>query len=76
MTVEESTAFNGKRLVVNIPNDMCLRLQNYFSSLDRTFDLPVHHDALSYNDSVDMCPASDHEGRAVKFAVNLAIDLH
>ena len=52
--------------MVNIPNDMCLRLQNYFSSLDRTFDLPVHHDALSYNHSVDMCPASDHEGRAVK----------
>jgi Tol biopolymer transport system component len=30
--------------------------------------------ALGCNDSVDMSPASDDEGRAVKFAVNLTID--
>jgi len=27
------------------------------------------------NGSIDMSPTGDHEGRAVKFAVNLSIDL-
>jgi hypothetical protein len=43
--------------------------------LNRAFDLPIHNHALGCNDSVHMSPASDHEGRAVKFAVDLAIDL-
>jgi hypothetical protein len=62
-------------LVVNIANDMCLRLQNNVTALNRTLNFSIHNYTLGCNDSVDMSPASDDEGRAVKFAANLAIDL-
>ena len=39
-TIRVGTPLNSKRLVVNIADDMSLRLQNYLSSLDRTFDFP------------------------------------
>jgi hypothetical protein len=63
-TIEEGTTLDGKRLVVNIANDMCLRLQKDLSSLNRTFDFPVHNHALGYNGSGDMSPAGDDEGSA------------
>ena len=44
-TIEEGTTFNGKRLVVNIANDMSLRLQNDLSALNRTFDCSIHNHA-------------------------------
>ena len=59
---------------MNIANDMCLRLQNNVTALNRTFDFPIDNHPLGYNDAVNMSPAGDHEGRAVEFAVNLAID--
>jgi hypothetical protein len=62
-------------LVVNIADDMCLRLQNDFTPLNRTLNFPINNDAFGCNDSVNMRPAGDHEGRAVEFAFNLAIDL-
>jgi hypothetical protein len=62
-------------LVVNIADDMSLRLQNYLSSLDRTFDFPVHHHALGCNRSSDMGPPGNYERRAVQFAFNLTVDL-
>ena len=69
------TPLNSKRLVVNIADDMSLRLQNNVTALNWTLNFSIHNHALGCNDSVDMSPASDDEGRAVKFAVNLAIDL-
>ena len=58
-----------------IADDMCLRLQNnHRLELDPNFS--IHDHALGRNDAVDMSPASDHEGRAVKLAVNEAHDGH
>ena len=51
---------------MNIANDMCLRLQNNVTALNRTFDFPIDNHALGYNDAVNMSPAGDHEGRAVE----------
>jgi hypothetical protein len=64
-TVEEGTALNGKRLVVNVTHHMSLRLQKDGSTLYRTLDRSVHHHALGRDGSVDMSPTGDHEGRAV-----------
>ena len=61
--------------MVNIADDMSLRLQNYLSSLDRTFDFPVHYYALGCNRSSDTGLPGNHERRAVQFAFNLTIDL-
>jgi hypothetical protein len=75
-TIEEGTTFNGERLVVNIANDMGLRLKNDLPALNRTFDFPVHNHALGCDGSGHMSPRGDDEGSAVKFAINLSIDLH
>jgi hypothetical protein len=61
--------------MVNIADDVCLRLQDDVTALNGTFDFPINNDALSCNYSVDVRPAGDHERRAVEFAFNLAIDL-
>ena len=71
-TIEEGTAFDGKRLVVNIADDMCLRLQNDVTAVNRAFDCSIHNHAFGCNGSIDMSPTGDDEGSAVKFAVNLS----
>ena len=75
MTIKEGATLNGKRLMVNIANHMCVRFQNNLSSLNGTFDFSVHNDAFGSNNSVDMSPAGNDEGSAVEFAIYLAIDL-
>ena len=62
-------------MVVNIANDMCLRLQNNLTALNRTLNFSINDYALGCDGSGDMSPAGDHEGSAMKFAVNLPIDL-
>ena len=69
------TPLNSKRLVVNIADYMSLRLQNNVTALNWTLNFSIHNHAFGCNNSVDMSPTSDDERRAVKFAVNLAIDL-
>ena len=61
--------------MVNITDDMCLRLQNNVTALNRTLNFSIHNHALGDNDSINMSPARNHEGRAVKLAVNLTVDL-
>ena len=61
---------------MNIANDMCLRLQNNLMALNWTLNFSINDYALGCNGSGDMSPAGDKEGSAVKFAVNLPIDLH
>jgi hypothetical protein len=63
-------------ILMNVANDMGLRLQNDLSALNRTFDFPIHNHALGCDGSGHMSPTGDDEGSAVKFAVNLPIDLH
>ena len=62
--------------MVNIANDLRLRLQNNVYALNWTFDFPIYNHSLGCNSSVDMSPAGDNERSAVQFAVNLTIDLH
>src|SRR5262245_2429814 len=65
-----------QELVVNIANDMCLRLQNNLTALKRTRYFAINDYALGCNGSGDMSPVRDHEGSAVKLAVNPPVDLH
>jgi hypothetical protein len=62
--------------VVNIADNTGLRLQNDLTPLNRTIDRSIDNHALGFNDTVDLSPAGDHQGRAVEFAFNLAIDLY
>jgi hypothetical protein len=73
--IEEGTPLNGKRLVVNVADDMCLRLKSDITAVNRTFDISIHNHAFGGDGSIDLSPSGDHEWRAVEFAVNLAIDL-
>jgi hypothetical protein len=52
---------------MNIADDMGLRLQNDVTTLDRTLDRSIHHNAFGCNDSVDMRSAGNNQGRAVDF---------
>ena len=61
--------------MVNIADDMCLRLQSDVTAVNRAFDCSIHNHVFGRNDSIDMGPAGDDEGGAVKFTVNLSIDL-
>jgi hypothetical protein len=74
-TIEKGVTLNGKRLIMNIANHMCLRFQNNLSSPNGTFDFSVHNDALGCNGSVDVSAAGNDQKSAVEFAINLAIDL-
>jgi hypothetical protein len=61
--------------MVNIANDMCLRFQSDVTAMNRAFDCSIHNHVFGCNGSIDMSPTGDDEGSAVKFAVNLSIDL-
>ena len=73
--IKERAFLNGKRLVVNIAHDMCLRLQNDVSAFNRTLDRPVHNHSLGLNRSRNMSLARDNERSAVEFTFDLTIDL-
>ena len=73
-TIDKGATLNGKRLIVNIANHMCVRFQNNLSSPNGTFDFSVHNDALGCNGSVDMGAPGNDQKSAVEFAINLAID--
>jgi hypothetical protein len=62
-------------LVVEIANDLRLRLQNNVDALNRTFDFPIHNHSLGGNSSGNMRPARNDERGAVQFAVDLTVDL-
>jgi hypothetical protein len=55
---------------------MSLGFQNNVSALNRAFHFSIHHHAFGCNRAGYLSPVRDHEGRAVKFAVNLTVDLH
>ena len=59
---------------MNIAVDMCLRLENDVTAVNRAFDCSIHNHAFGRNGSIDIGPTGDHEGSAVKFAVNLPIN--
>ena len=63
---------NGKGLVVNIADDMCLRLQNDLTPLNRTLNIPINNDAFGCNNSVNMRPAGD-QGRSRKPSPSLCL---
>jgi hypothetical protein len=73
-TIEVGAPLNGKRSVVNIADNMGLRLQNDVTPLNRTLDFSIHNHALGYNDTVDLSPSGDHQGCAVKLAINVTME--
>jgi hypothetical protein len=67
---------DGKSLVVNIANDMRLRLQDNVSALNRALDSSVHNHSFGCDSSGDMSLTRDNERSAVQLAFDLPIDLH
>ena len=61
MTIEESTSLNGKRLVVNIADDVSPRLQDDTSTFNRAFDCPVYNHPLRFNRARHVRFARDNE---------------
>jgi hypothetical protein len=66
---------NGKRLVMNIANDMRLRLKHHFAALNGALHSTVHNHALSSDASDDLRLRGDNERSAVQIALYLTIDL-
>jgi hypothetical protein len=75
VAIEVGAFLNGERFVANIADDMRLGPKKHVAALNWTFDSAVDDHAFRGHGSVDMCSTGDHEGRAMKFAINLAIDL-
>jgi hypothetical protein len=73
--VEERPALDGKRLVMNVANDMSLRLQNDVASLDRPLNPSVHDDAAGSDGSGNVSAPRNDERGAMQFAVDLTVDL-
>jgi hypothetical protein len=73
--IEEGAALDGKRLVMNIANDMGLRFQNDVAPLDGALDPSVDDHAAGGDGSGDVSPARNNERGAMQFAVDLAVDL-
>lgn len=59
------TFLNGKRLMLDIADDMRPRLQNDFSALNRALHTPVDNHSLGCDSSGDMSLARDNERSAV-----------
>jgi hypothetical protein len=69
------TLLNGKRLVMDIADDMRLRLENHVSALNGAFDSPVHNHPLGLYSRGDMGFARDNERSTVQLALDLPVDL-
>ena len=52
--IKVGTPLNSQRLVMNIANDMRLRLKHHFATLDGSLDFTVHDHSLCGNSSDDL----------------------
>lgn len=62
--------------MLDIADDMRLRLQNDFSPLNRALNTPVDNHSLGFDSPPDMSFPRDKERSAVQFPVDLPIDLN
>ena len=70
------TLLNGKRLVMDIANDVRLRLKDHLSALNGALHSTVYHHSLGSDGPGDMGFAGDNQRSAVQFAIYPPIDLH
>jgi hypothetical protein len=61
--------------VVDITNDMRVRLENYLSTLNWALDCAVHNHSLGGDSPCDLGFARDNERSAMDLTLDLPIDL-
>jgi hypothetical protein len=71
-----STFLNGKRLMMDVANDMRLRFKDYLSTLNGSFYSSVHNHPVGDYGSGDLCFVRDKKGSAVQLTLDLPVDLH
>jgi hypothetical protein len=74
--LEVGALLNSKRLVMDVANDVRLRLENHLSALNGALDSPVHDHSLGGDGSGDLGFARDNERSAMQLTLYLPIDLH
>jgi len=75
VAIKVGALLNSERLVMNIANDMRLRLENHVAALDGPLNFTVHNHALSNDTSDDLGLRRDNERSALQVALYLTIDL-
>ena len=70
------TPLDGERSVMNIANNMRVRLENHVCGLYGTLDSPVHNHPLGCDSSGNMGFTRKNKRSAVQFAIHLPIDLN
>jgi hypothetical protein len=73
--IKVGALLNSERLMVNIANDMCLRLENHVAALDGPLNFTVNNHALSNDTSDDLGLRRHNECSALQVALYLTIDL-
>jgi hypothetical protein len=74
--IKVGALLNSQRLVMNIANDMRLRLKHHFAALDGSLHFTVHDHPLRRDTSDDLGLRGDNECRAMQVTLNLTIDLN
>ena len=64
-TIKVGTLLNGKRLVMNVADDIGLRLENHLSALNGALDFSVHNNSLGCDGSGDLRFSRDNERSAI-----------
>lgn len=73
--IKVSALFNSQSLVMNIANNMRLRLEHYVATLNGALHRTVHNHLLSGNASDNPALRRDNERSAMQVALYLTIDL-
>jgi hypothetical protein len=73
--IKVGALLNGKRLVMNIANNMRLRPKHHVAALNGTFYSAVHNNSLSNDASDDLGLWRDNERCAMQVTLYLTIDL-
>ena len=73
--IKVGTFLDRQRLVMNIANDMRLRLKHHFATLDGSLYLTVHDHPLCSDSSDDLGLRGDNERSAMLVTLYLTIDL-
>jgi hypothetical protein len=72
--IKVGALLNGKRLVMNIANDMRLRPKHHVAALNGTLDSAVHNNSLSNDTSDDLGLWRDNQRSAMQVTLYLTID--
>ena len=73
--IKVSALLNSQRLVINIANDMGLRLKHHVAALDGPLHSTVHNHLLRVDTSDNLGLWRHNERSALQVTLNLTIDL-